>query len=92
MLPVNSVGRPGKNRAKSGRIRAAIRPELKAHSKDLGRRKSWKAMERYLKRDTTRLRRAIESVRTAPNPPLVNSKPRTGQSCRASLSPQTAQK
>lgn len=39
--------------------------------KDLGRWKSWKAMERYLKRDNSRLRSAIERLqtRTAPEPP-----------------------
>jgi integrase len=37
--------------------------------KDLGRWKSWKAMDRYLKRDTARLRSAIDQL-TAPKPPL----------------------
>jgi len=41
--------------------------------KDLGRWKSWKAMERYLKRDHGRLRSAIERLqtRTTPEPPLI---------------------
>jgi integrase len=37
--------------------------------KDLGRWKSCKAMDRYLKRDTARLRSAIDQL-TAPKPPL----------------------
>jgi len=43
--------------------------------KDLGRWKSWKAMDRYLKRDVSRLRRSIEKLAvpngTAQKPPMI---------------------
>ena len=48
--------------------------------KDLGRWKSWKAMDRYLKRDVDRLRGAIERLggpqRTAHKPPIVSQAPK----------------
>lgn len=38
--------------------------------KDLGRWKTWRAMDRYLKRDHARLRASIEKLRIAPKPPV----------------------
>lgn len=42
--------------------------------KDLGRWKTWRAMDRYLKRDLSRLRASIEKLGTAPKPPVDQAK------------------